>query len=336
MADYTPRELFADWYKSADISMDENILKLRLASIDKILTKNDDSFWLEIVRLYLQLPAKDENQRKHFISFFKEEDSTFPLENNNAIVKALAASCLSFNITEHEENNNVICLSVLVGNFFSNQSIDQKIPVLKYANSFIQENIKNLRIENLDNGDLKNILESDKDPKSFSNEDFEKAFTTLNNLFQSHLNLKEEVNVLWWLLGEHSTTSQKSFKKTGAINMTLIAPFELASQTNSNFGFNSADAFIARSLTIANDGKPFKEEISISEAITSLTPEEKKELVNQSSISDLTPGLLAIKNSLETASEIWAKQNELYLNKKFKPIELASHIYNEYLLLNFI
>jgi hypothetical protein len=319
MSNYTPRQLFADWYRNVDPEVTEEKVNTRLAAIDQIIKTKERDFWLDIVCLYLDIPLHRADNRHDFIDFFKQHDSTFPLIGNDALLKYLAAITLCIHLNESSGNNNVLSLSCITGGFFSKSKINDKVPVPKYAFDFIQASAQKRRRED---NELENIAEPE----------------VVKHIISSHLLLKEEVNVLWWLIGEFSQIVNSTFQDAGAVRMTLLGSKELSQITTTELGPSSFKSILHKMLITANGGKAIAKKVTGYDTILSLSKEERKLLCDISgNISIVTPMLFEVKKSIEHGNdEDWRSQGLIHLNKKMKLIEFCCQTYFEFLLLKLI
>lgn len=346
---YTPKQLFADWYRSIEANPSPDVIRIRIIAIEEILEIDDLNFWLDLVQLYLGLKSNPASIQK-FCEIFKKHDPTFPLINNENLIKTLGAITLIFQLNLNQDStNNLISTSLLNAIFFEKVSTDQRIPVANYAKNQIKQadsNVRTLNEAEVDGSvELIEKLLDDEDEENtdedfiFSGEEGKAAFQTIKFLVKANKIVREESNILWWIFGEYSYILGKSFKEIALVKMIPVAALELANETNFTINFSSSLSILHRALISAKPTKTKSKELSLHEVVEATDNSIKTELVGvyYDKVSALTPALMAFKCSLEHGDD-WLNSysniaNNYDLTKKFEPEKISFQIYNELIFL---
>jgi hypothetical protein len=342
---YTPQDLFPSWYSKADLNPNKETVILRLGSLEKVNENDDHLFWLELTKFYLGFQF-DQEKIDQFVDIFKNDDITFPLIDNDFLLKVLVSSALIFKISQKSNLvSPIIALSLVNCEFCIRDTPSQEIPVFSTANSYLKSHSESSRsIRSLTHTtNLSKLVTKyeNLDKENFEKIDFETAKVITKALaFNSKTNsiLSEEINVLWWIIGEWSESFDISFQDTGIQNMILISAFELYDHTTISSRLKSAKSLLFKSILTSAKGKKgqLKEE-SVYELVNKIKKEYKLKVVEdvKESISILTPILQTIEKSLEfDSSQDWLSSyknlnNKNGHNKKYSPEEIAFQIYSE-------
>lgn len=343
---YSAADLFSDWYKPVDLALSSTTADLRINSINKILETEDIEFWLDLVRMHLGITPLNDEHKQDFIRHFKEEDTTFPIIGNEAIVKTLATITLCFKLElEDDEANDTLCLAILNANFLGQFAPNTDIPILIYATDWFNQAA--IRAHNTEGGE--NIVNAARDKlkkvKFDSNEailaNFQivinaisESLDAVENVTQANKSVKDEANVLWWLFGEFSSIAKKSFKEVGPEGMAFLGATELYEMSSSAFCFAAGEQFLSKMIELSiTKGKQPK--TSIFNSANLLTEENRKYILGNHAVSVFTPCLLGISKSLEVEqgddwSKAYQKQNfSANAKKQFLTSEIAAQVYRE-------
>jgi len=341
-------ELFSNWYEAADPNPAASILPLRIDAINKLLKERKTEFWLDLVRIYLDLPPRDSNTLIKLNEKFVASDSNFSTENNANLIRCLASAILCFKLEgANNKFSNLTSLATLNANFLGQYQTYDKIPAISYALSFY--NTHSISTRELSYVDFEERL--DALTKSVKGATAETNTTTINEavlsiieelkkLSQANKSLAEESNVLWWLFSEYSSTSDNFFKNLNNSHLALIAAKELSGLTTFDNGFAAVEQILSKALNISQN----VENISLFDAVSSIPEQLKKDIITEldSELNEMTPCLLAIKTSLEfKEGENWSNVYKNYcnngdVNNSFTTLEISMQFYREFLYLNLI
>jgi hypothetical protein len=160
--------------------------------------------------------------------------------------------------------------------------------------------------------------------------------TVLNQIYQAG---KEQSDILWWILSEHTLDGVKSFSDLTVAEACFWGAGDLADLTIFLPGPLGGPAFLHRMLRTVKAKLPGS--LEISECIEACKLDWSQKLVAEIEVQqlpDLCPMLFGLAKSVEVSggnSWITAFENLTGLkgNAKAAPVRLASQIYNELLLL---
>ncbi|MES2654585.1 MAG: GTPase-associated system all-helical protein GASH [Bacteroidota bacterium] len=361
---YSPNDLFPDWYKSVDINLDEKVISNRKKAIRKVITKTNIDFWLDVVKIHFGIKPKESNKQE-FVNEFRIADVTFPILDNDNLIKCLASIALCFKLEKENSNlNNVISLAILNTNALGQFEPINHIPVNDFANQNLinipkDELIKEEDISRLD--EIKNQLtleedeengdeeesEDDTDEDStiqLSNEEQVEIITTVQSLARTNLKLLEETNVLWWIFGEYTTVTNQHFKDAGSQKMALAASKELSDLIQVSIGIASAKQLLNKVLLISNEGKTNNKKCNVPEVIKAFDDEHKNKMLKDKKglISEATPYLMALNKSIGFAEgENWVdpyKRSNYNgdIEKEFELLTLSYQFYREFIFLKLL
>jgi hypothetical protein len=338
---YRSKDLFYEWHQKADAQLNNEKANQRIEAIEELLDNEEIDFWSDIVRLHYGAPVNTSQNLTSFIQAIKGKDGTFPLNDNEALVKSLASIALCF-LFETDEDSFIddISLLTLNYNFFGQYNPDAIIPVRKLAFDYHCRSLLSDRefdetecfddVSAIDNLGAARALTTDEQTKIAKG--IKSSMTTIKSL-------AEESNILWWVFGEHSTINDKHFQDVGLDAMVFCSAKELAQLTKFPTPILNAKYILAKVLTISNDQKQPKSK-SIIEVLKGTTDERKKELLANYEISDATPLLYALKKSLEhDAATDWSGSFKKTLTnadikKGFSYRDIAFQAYNEFVYLS--
>ena len=103
---------FADIYRSAHLSIEPSIMTLRQTSADRFVEARSMEDILGLVKLHFGLPA--DPFRDRLIDFFRTEDSTFSVVENERELTALSTAVLASLIAG---GDHVAAIALIAGSF---------------------------------------------------------------------------------------------------------------------------------------------------------------------------------------------------------------------------
>jgi hypothetical protein len=340
MSTYTAKDYFVDWYRTIPALVDEEIKTKRISAIEELVEIDDVDFWLDITRMSFKLnPEKSENREK-FVKAFRDADLTFPLLKNDNLVHVLAAISICIKLEEDESIvNDIIANAILNAPFFKQFKKGTKVPLSDYARRYLNNSgdrkimIDAVR-EMQDVEGVKKIENKLTAGDKWLPEDYLSLTKAVNVLGKSNQLLQEEVNVLWWLVGEYSKTCDKTFVKVGIRKMIAIAPIELAELTILNQGFVASKALLKRILLLSNKGNDSISNFSFMEVLKAMSKEVVQYFAELENISELTPCLYIIQKSIDSDMDgKWVEEikqkTSIDLNMAKEAADISQQLYEE-------
>jgi len=343
MTELTSKDYFADWYRSADPELTTEKISNRIAAIDTIVLDSSIDYWLDILKIYLKI-NKDIQAKESFAMVFKN-DATFPLLNNAHLLKILAGITLCFKLERPaSEEADAIAYAIKNCNFFDTHKSLDKIPVVTFAEKYLSSQNptgRKLADTSPDTRSLTKITTALK----LDDKDLDKSHTLEIIKFitaQAERNdaLAEELNVLWWIFGERSSTTGKSFKEEGPIAVSLLAAIELSKLTIYKYGFHSAESILNKAIQIASNNKAVKS-VHLLDILTCIEPNLKDTYITgiNDDYEDFLPFLALVKKTarLSESNDIKAllekSQNS---DTKYHLSEITRQVYNEFTLMKIL
>lgn len=340
---YKAKELCFDWHSKCDPSLTAEKNEFRIGAINLHLENEEKYFWLDVVRLHFGINVKNAENLAKFVQKFKDSDGTFPLTENEAIVKSLASISLCFLLEDDASSlKDIISLAILNTNFFEQYSVEKTIPVKQIAFDYITGSSLNDR--NFDDEDFDEIdgIENLETARTLSPDEQTATIKALKSSTQAIKSLSEETNILWWIFGEYSKLLNKPFTELGSDTMVYIGAKELSDLLRFQTGIVNSKFLLAKCLNISNKGKSLKN-TSLLSVLRVLTEDQKKTILsNKEFLSETVPCLLALNKSMEHDNEEdWSGTFKRIVNggdikKEVSPIELSAQIFNEYVYVKLI
>lgn len=341
---------FADWYRAVELEAKEDILQKRWTTIERIIEEIDDAKGLDLVRVFLGLKPRAEGFINWLVEAFKTDDATFPMKNNAAELRVLAGTlCIAGleNGDQSPELSEAIALAMVSSSPKAKREKMDLKDLITAAEEFLLRQSKNYRaaMESKRDGSLgtaiaalnkactgNNTVQIIEKPLAAFTEKVGKEFDALA---EANDVLKEETNILWWLLGGFSDDMGKPFSAVDAACLTLVAAEELAQRVVVLPGPLASKAFLSAAIRQASGSKEF----SLADAIekTPKTWRQGRFATDKEAVLDLCPVLSCIKKSLEGNKSQWqaqaAKGARIPLKEKLNSLEIATQYYTENLFL---
>jgi hypothetical protein len=325
---YLVKDLMADWLGPLEKTPTADTFSNRLEAIEEISEHGDYSFWLNLVRQAFGL--SNSLRDDEFVLKFKKQDGTFPLTNNTELVTALAAATICFEL-EHEGDSDFshwLSLAIVNMHFLRSESYAQKIPLHSYAIENLENKSRETRLFDISlvHNQLEELSEEDVDDEAEVNPT-NKAMVSLLKL---NLKLYEETNILWWLFGERSTLSGKTFDQLDGNELCLNAAKELFNLTTAPRILESYKEFLKKVL-----GRRSTDKTTLLDVVRSASPTGDKgvDLPNWTP-TEFTPVLDAVKVNSELPGSDWNSAFGKYSNnsnakEEVSLLDVSMQLYRE-------
>lgn len=356
---------FPEWYQQAVLEPTEEELEKRWAGVKAVTEDMDPQQALNVVRLFFGRPLKDPNFIEWFMEFFQEIDPTFPMRNNDQLLRVLSGTIIVHLINEHV--NEIVDMVTLAMLCASCQGARPDVPisdVLDYARQYIVK--RSNRHISLDNVSVKEITGKEWNQQledflaAWPNHNVEEIkeqvkapFQKISNLINQKVDVinllvkqiqfqQEETNILWWLFSEYSHDLEQPIADLDLATACLVVGKELADLIAFPPGPQYAKGFLDKMLrTIDPD---LKEPVKLCDAINSSPREWREKWVDNENLekaADFFPVHVAASKSLETTKkttwyDAFETANGIKASKSFHAIELAWQAYLEGLLIPFL
>ena len=323
------KDMLNDWLRPVEVTPNPEANATREKVIKKFLTQKDFNFWLNIVRTAAGLPNDLEDSE--FVGQFKKADDSFPLVNNEHLVKILANITICFKLESGDSDmNHMIALAIVNSKFINPPQFEAHIPVADYAVENIEIHAGNKRLVDIDQlHQAVAVLENQKEEES------KPTSHVLADLYKLNIKLLEEVNILWWLYTGYSPLEQRPYTQIDAKSTALIAARELYELMHIERSLETAPHFFTKILADTASSQ-----LDAYSAINALTEETKKNLIKdlEDSISEFTPIAKAITIALGVSegddwSGAFKKQLGGDIKKQVITREIAQQFYRELIFL---
>ncbi|WP_145542591.1 GTPase-associated system all-helical protein GASH [Yersinia mollaretii] len=346
---------FADRYVEAGLSPTPQIIALRQGPA-KLIVENIDN--IQIIDLVSVFFGSTEVNLEWFRDEFFKEDISFSLVNHERETRVLAALILSDLI---DEENAIAILAITTGSVRGLRSPLDSAWLVNYA----EESLLRLSVEERQYEDVQTKVTTTSDSKlsdaiaELGVNDWPGLTTTLEQIrteaqssaksmstqiakalkaFDCQVSLmQEESQMLWWLIGGHSRTFERSFSVFGAHQAALVGAVDLgALTTTSRFGPIAIPAMLER--VIASAKKPKGQKIyDLGTVIDSFTVEDLEQLDVPTQLSALlAPISSAVVLARTMGIAVWQtrfqSKADLEPSILLSPVSLAEQLYREHLL----
>ncbi len=355
----------AEWHTLSKVAVQNETLNHRYESIENLTNRNEIDFWLDIVRLYLEINVTGKNVTD-FVNAFSTVDNTFPLTKNDKLLQVLAGMVLICKIElavdsdstvddeseeeeeetsseESEEEDEVVDhseIALVISNalvnsvFFNQYKLNTKVPVLETAKAYLTDYSFNQRASEISEHEdelNETISRMSEEPEELEASEQVNLVKAAQAIIKENKLLSEEVNVLWWLFGEYSELANKYFSEIEDNSMAVLSAKELYDLSKFNSELPAARHILRKAIKASNGGGT--KQTSLKSCIDSLEQTLKEKILdsNAESIDILTPCLYALKKS---STKEWYKTIGFAVDEKQNHSDLAMQFYKEIVFIN--
>lgn len=345
---------FADRYADAGLSPSAQVIQSRQEPANRIAENITDD---QIFALVLAYYGHSNVDLDWFRDKFIEEDASFSLVNNEREARVLAALVLGQLI---QKENSIAILAVSIGCIRGLRTPSQSAWLVVEA----EESLLRLSVTSRQSESIETKIAPTTTPKlsdeitALAAEDWTALITILGKIrtetqnstrtvanqttsalqaltHQSKL-MREENQMLWWLIGGHTSAFEQSFATLNTRQAAIVGAIDLGDLTTySHFGPVAMPAMLERVIALAK--KPKGQTLDLAAVIDSFPEKDLKRLqVPQSLPPLLAPVSEAIKLAQLMGNSAWHnrfKENTgLEHTFNIESITLAEQLYRECLL----
>lgn len=349
------RFTFADGYREAGLMPPAEIITLRQGPVNRITEKITNPQILDLACVYYGNLNVDLDW---FREEFRTEDAGFSLINNERETRVLAALILGELIYNE---NAVAILAVSVGSFRGGRVPAQSTWLLTEAEqSFVTLSVEGRQTQAISTKltptitqklteEISGLVTNDwaglltilgkirTEAQSSAKTTATQATTALQTLERQSKLMREESQMLWWLIGGHSTTLDQSFAALGSRQAAIAGALDLGELTTcSLFGPVAMPAMLERVIALAKKTK-VQQSLDFASAIDGFAEKDLKRLQAPKELpATLAPVSEAIKLSQLMGNGVWHKRfkETTFLEPliDIESIPLAEQLYRECLL----
>lgn len=352
---------FAEWYNAISLRPTAETLEARWKAVEAVAAGQQLMEILDLARVFFKLPGEN-MVAEDLRNAASKEDKTYLTENDQNELSVLAGGVIAEIVLEPSSQADAAALAVLNIESQGLRQAPRLQGVVDVCMQYLADesvriraagegSVKDLNVANL----TKRITERGgvavSDVNSVWNgmdvvlQDFLTQHTahtsSINSVVsQTSKRLSEQMDILWWLFGEHTLDGKKAFSQLGVPEACYWGARDLATLTQFLPGPFAAPAFLHRMLRLVKDQLPGQ--VRISDAVDECGKDWKerwlRELSGQQQMPDACPMLFAIAKSVEVGggsgwTAAFDHATGLAASGKLAPVRLAQQIYTELLLL---
>lgn len=349
---------FGQWYSTANIDPDDELLKKRWEGIEAFSKTLAPSSLLELARLFHAKPPGDRDFEKAFRIPFFESDKAFKMQDNDIELAVLAGATLARVLSGKNRDHGVVAAFAIVCPSLQGKTKSATVPdVQNRARDYLASRSASLRtsaaksrerisvpqidelLNTISEGLAANTLPTINEPLTKCLQRLgtatQKVIKSVNKIQHDQLLYREESDMLWWVQGQHSRDLEVPIEQIDLAAASLVAGKELADITKVLPGPFSTQAFLHQILL--REGSDIQSVVTLTSAINNSDREWRKEWAQhfaESETIDLCPILFAVKKSLETDNpKSWhapfKNATKLSASLKIEPVALAAQAYEE-------
>jgi len=324
---------FSDWYRAAAIKLEPEELKRRWQIVEALGKKLELIEALELLRIADDLPQKKQSYQEDLTKRAQEIDPTFSARNNQLELSILSGAVLIQLLSDGSSLlGDQIGLAVVAATCrgFVVAKLPHQSDMGGAAQSYLASRAHEIRLTDESEFSGKSIEGIDQAVKTFiesvgwQNNPHQKSFESVINLLKMAFNIqskqierleyelrlqREETNILWWLLGEHSRDFNCPISELDTGVAAIVMGKELADLINLRPGPRSAQGFLHRMLQktamYMNAEKP-TEMVALRDVINAMPRDYRERWMGSltaGTVIDLCPVHLAAKKSLEVTEK---------------------------------
>lgn len=347
---------FARWYSSVGLGDEEARRKARWEGVCIIVERADIPMVEALIRLAFKTkqPAP-ETVVKQARSMFKEADEKFEMQGNDRELQILAGTSLAVLMESESDSAAYAALAVTTTAFSGARKPDLPMDLVTLA----EEALVHIAFANRERPEPDSFLTDDDEEFDFDgpaehvreNQTILEVAAALDMVAKTMKQIAErqsdtlqamgafiriqdeELQMLWWLIGQRSKEYKCSFNDVPAVAQPLVFASELADATRVLPGPPSAPAMLSQA------GVKDKKKISVSDAVNGADSAWLRQLLGDCNPSPVTMPLhCAIIRQLETGPGDtwvpgWAAATGVGDNQTLPGLTLGTLFYRERLLI---
>lgn len=328
---------FANWYQPVTFGHDREVLELRWKGIDEALDGIENEMVQELVRLVYGKQPISSKLLDDFRQFFRNVDPTFLTKGNDHEIHVLAGCVLAVLLLEFDYPE--VAQAILTTSVCDIRKLSGKIDLVGMAKEKILKDGISARkrplmfapkqitpdesivFDNLENLGTTTIKALNGVQKNIHHE---------INLLQKIIEIQdEELQLLWWMIGNRSTMWDISFNEITEESRPVLLAIEAASMISALIESPSLKAVFSR-VGLSSTMK-----VNIPDAISSCGTERLEKIAPDNQIDPLIfPVHFAMTRALETGADKtwipgWSKISGIGKNTQLTQLQLALQVYRE-------
>lgn len=274
---------FSEWYRSAGIELQGEILLKRWAGVEALSAGHGEI--VPLVELFFGFYEAIESFEANFRKPFQEADAAFRMRDNNRELSVLAGAKLALVMDGTSDDLGDFAALALISCAAQNLRATpcvSEIPVMAaqhLARRSINRNLVNLEAP----------------------ADITKESTELLQVKRDLAIVKEECNILWWVFGESSRDLDTRWSEITVGQVALVSGKELADLTNVLPGPAAAAALLDKIIKTAKRRQPAT--VAIKNAIGEVSASWRQKFARESFLPQLK-NLCPISNGIKLSVDL--------------------------------
>jgi len=352
---------FADWYNAVSLRPDETTLQARWKAVEQLAKRIKPPVVPEVVRIFFGLPAAD-SYRDEIRAAANENDKTYLTTDDANELRVLAGGVIAAVVADSSYEADAIALAVSCADAQGMRKSNRIQSVVDATTKYLaEESVRARKValdaktSDIDTAALTKLLGA-KGGQTIT--DANSVWTATDAIFKELITLhskhteaiakalkqmfrreKEQSDILWWIVSEHTLDGTKSFADLKVPQACYWGAVDLNDLTLFLPGPLGGPAFLHKMLRSAKSKLPTT--VKVSECVDSCEPDWKKKWLGHITapvLPDLCPMLFALAKSVEVGdAKTWmpafTHATGLSENAKTEPARFALQVYSELLLL---
>lgn len=326
---------FAEWYRSAGIEPDGEILPKRWGAINE-LSHNRDTV-VSLTSLFYRLGKPSQDFLSEFVGEFQKTDPAFRTRDNDHELCVLAGATL-IDVIESCESDlaDMAALSLVCAAASNARPCPPVREIPEIAARYLGVRSASRASDNTKQFEMKSHRELF-DALTAAGKPHDMLAKQLEHWMSQFAIVTEESNILWWLFSEYSRDEEQQWSKYSVPAVALMAGKELADLTRLIPGPSASIAFLDRVLRSARSKCPSLIEVKDAINDAPLSWRERYAANAPSELYNLAPFSYAVGLSVGTPdSNVWlpafSQKSGIAPNAKMPPRLFAYQVYRECLL----
>lgn len=336
---------FGEWYRLVNIEPTSDTLNDRWSGVEAF---TEDIEWddiLDLARVFYRMKPNNDNFEEAFREAFQEIDSSFRMKDNDLELSVLAGASLA---CVFKGGSNLIAKLAAYASVcpdfqgsykraaVHDITVEARSSIRKWASANRKKLLKYVPpIGKMEQ--LSTILATN-DPAQIGpvlQEHLASLGATVTGIREKLILFREDSDVLWWLMGEHSRDLELPITEIGLPTAGLVVGKELADMVRILPGPFAAQAVLHKMIDNATNGT--MEDTELSEAVNCTSREWRTSWLEDlptNSAFDLCPVLFAVDASLKVKQNTeWYPQFStafgVEATLKASPLDIATQAYDE-------
>lgn len=351
---------FADWYQPATFGHDRDTIELRWQGVASALQNLDIDKAMDLVRTVFRKPLISQETTDWFRERFKVADATFQTTGNERELEILAGCVLALKCIDENLASADVALAILTASLCNTIRSDVGIDLIGKAQHRIEIEAAQVRARPVFNN--LQIFESKKafaavnatwtaTPTLEKITDVIKGITSATtSMFNSvqaesakHIQelgkclsiQDEELQLLWWIVGQRSNLWQKEFSGIEEKARPILLGYESCELTKLFVESPSLKALLLRT------GIDATSDLTVPEAVIACGADNLKKIDLKNTCPYIFPLHFAIERAIETDADetwvpVWSKKTGLSSETRVPSLDLALQLHREHKLAELI